>query len=253
MEPSPDKDKTDHPQPDPEMGDLGPGEDQFVAETGDPIPVEPDSGIPQDSVEERRRRVDELLESVPEEKAPSILPKYSRTDFLWLSALGLALVGVISIALRLFFNDINTSLTDDVDFPVKGDNVVIKKIETYWREIDREKDTSVQLNTKFIPAAEVMLKSSEEGSLRFFFENPEGDLVGDSVTLTFSGGNFHETGEKKAGIHATGGFEDLGDYNEYLTEKIHFWHLIVVEGSGLQPGGSDFKEIMRMRVSPRRR
>ena len=253
MEPSPDKDKTDHPQPDPEMGDLGPGEDQFVAETGDPIPVEPDSGIPQDSVEERRRRVDELLESVPEEKAPSILPKYSRADFLWLSALGLALVGVISIALRLFFNDINTSLTDDVDFPVKGDNVVIKKIETYWRETDREKDTSVQLNTKFIPAAEVMLKSSEEGSLRFFFENPEGDLVGDPVTLTFSGGNFRETGEKKAGFHATGGFEDLGDYNEYLTEKIHFWHLIVVEGSGLQPGGSDFKEIMRMRVSPRRR
>ena len=162
-------------------------------------------------------------------------------------------MGVLIIALRLFFNDINTSSTDDVDFPVKGDNVVIKKIKTYWRETDREKDITVQLNTKFIPAAEVMLKSSDEGSLRFFFENPDGDLVGDPVTLTFSGGNFRETGGKKADIHATGGFDDLGDYNEYLTEKVHFWHLIVWEGAGLQPAGSDFEEIMRMRVSPRRR
>ncbi len=240
MEPTPDKDKTDHPQPDPKMGDPGPGEDQFVAETGDPMPEEPLDAPPS-------------LESTPEEAAPSILPKYSRTDILWLSGLGLALVGVMIIALRIFLTDINTSSTDDVDFPVKGDKVVIKNIRTYWRETDREKDITVQLNTKFIPAAEVMLKSSDEGSLRFFFENPEGDLVGDPITLTFSDGNFGETGETKADIHATGGFEDLGDYNEYLTEKVHFWHLIVWEGSGLQPKRSDFKEIMRMRVSPRRR
>jgi len=240
MEPTPDKDKTDHPQPDPKMGDPGPGEDQFVAETGDPMPEGPLDAPPS-------------LESTPEEAAPSILPKYSRTDILWLSGLGLALVGVMIIALRIFLADINTSSTDDVDFPVKGDKVVIKNIRTYWRETDREKDITVQLNTKFIPAAEVMLKSSDEGSLRFFFENPEGDLVGDPITLTFSDGNFGETGETKADIHATGGFEDLGDYNEYLTEKVHFWHLIVWEGSGLQPKRSDFKEIMRMRVSPRRR
>ncbi|MBI22200.1 MAG: hypothetical protein CMN05_01195 [Roseibacillus sp.] len=271
MEPSPDKDKIDRLQPDPKMGDLGPKEGEFIPETGDPMAVEPDSGISRDSVEEPLD-MDKPLESVPdrdspdqdpekeedsasisEEKAPSFLPKFSRNDFLWLGALLLALVGVMIIALRLFFNDINTKSTDDVDFPVKGDNVVIKKIDTYWRKTDREKDTGVQLNTKFIPAAEVLLKSSEEGSLRFFFENPEGDLVGDPVTLTFSGGNFRETGEKNADIHATGGFEDLGDYNEYLTEKVHFWHLIVMEGPGLQPGGSDFKEIMRMRVSPRRR
>ena len=41
MEPRPDKDKTDRPQPDPEIGDPGQGEDHFVAETGDSMSEEP--------------------------------------------------------------------------------------------------------------------------------------------------------------------------------------------------------------------
>ena len=200
-----------------------------------------------------RPRPDPVGEAHEEEESPSFLPNYSRRDLIWLSALALAIAAVIIIALNLFFSNVNTSIADDADFPVRGENVVIKDIETYWRKANRKKDIGVQLNIKFIPAAEVTLKSSGAGSLRFFFQNPKGELVGDPVTRTFSGGRFEDTGEKTTDLHSTGGFEDLGDHNEYLTEKIDFWHLIVMEGAGLDATASSYKEIIRMRLSPKRR
>ena len=213
MEPSADKDNPNRPGPGPDTGSLSPEEDE----------------------------------------KHSFRPSYSRRDLMWLSGLGLAIAAVIIIALRLFFININTSIADDVQFPVRGENIIIKKIDTYWRKADPEKDLGVQLNAKFLPAAEITLKSSGDGSLRFFFENPKGELVGDTVTRTFSDGLFEDTGEKTTNLHGTGGFEDLGDYNEYLTEKIDFWHLLVMEGTGPDAAAPSYKQIIRMRLSPKRR
>lgn len=262
MDPSADKDNPDLPRPDPDTSTLGPEEDELMTETGDPMAVAPGSGIPQSLVEkgpdleephELASDSNPATQVHEEEEESSFLPNYSRKDLIWLSALALTIAAVIIIALGLFFRNVNTRIADDADFPVKGENVVIKDIETYWRKADPEKDIGVQLNTKFIPAAEVTLKSSGAGSLRFFFENPTGELIGDPVTRTFSGGSFGDTGEKTTDIHSTGGLEDLGDYNKYLTEKIDFWHLIVMEGGGLDSTASSYKEIIRMRLSPKRR
>ena len=74
MEPSPDKDKIDRLQPDPKMGDLGPKEGEFIPETGDPMAVEPDSGISRDSVEEPLD-MDKPLESVPDRDSPDQDPE----------------------------------------------------------------------------------------------------------------------------------------------------------------------------------
>ena len=170
-----------------------------------------------------------------------------------LGNLGLVLLLIAILSLRLFFRDVNTTTPDEVNFPVEGTNVVVRKVETFWRKVDREKDLGVQLSTQFIPAADITLKSSKSGSLRFFFESPEGDRVGDPVTLTFSNGKFDGSGDAAASIHATGGLEDLGDYNEYLTEKVHFWYLIITEGAGLEAEGSSYEQIIRMPISPKRR
>ena len=260
MESSADKDNPDRPRPDPDTGKIGPEEDEILTETGGPKAEARASGIPQGLVAEEpdlenppESALEPATQSKEEEGPPSFFPNYSRKDLIWMSALALAIAAVIIIASGLFFSNVNTKLADDTDFPVRGENILIKNIETYWRKADREKDIGIQLNAKFVPAAEVTLKSSEDGVLRFFFENPEGELVGDPVTRTFSGASFRDTGEKTTYIHATGGFEDLGDYNDYLTEKVDFWHLIVMEGAGLDSNSSSYKEIIRMRLSPKRR
>ena len=241
MKSDPEKDKSAQAQPAGEKGNLGPA--------GENRQVEPDAGAREG---EPANPSPKTHPGAPAEKK-RILPQYSRRELAWLRALGIALLLIIILALSLFFRDVNTSTPDKVDFPVEGSNVVVRKIETFWRKVDREKDLGVQLSAKFIPSADVTLKSSQSGSLRFFFENPEGDRVGDPVTVSFSGNKFDESRDSTMNIHATGGLEDLGDYNEYLTEKVHFWHLIVMEGSGLEAEGSSYEEIIRMRISPRRR
>ena len=261
MDPLPDKDSPKHPESHPETGDLG-------GKSTPPPAILPDSDPSQESTGARSGADADTpgsSESIGEEtiglkpatpatgEAFSLIPGCSRRDLIWLSALGLAIIAVAIIALSLFFGNINTSTESAVDFPVRGESLVISKIETYWRKVDREEDIGVQLNINFIPAAQITLKSSDVGSLRFFFENPKGDIVGDSVTLSFSGGVFSDTGKDTADIHSTGGFAGLGDYNDYLTEQVHFWSLVVKEGAGTQPEGKDFNEIVRIRVSPKRR
>ena len=252
MEAKPDKDNPEQPRPDPESPDLGP-------ETAENTPDADKSEALQDRPPGPDALHQEQTGPTPKNKPASagnqnsVLPRYSRREVIWLAALGLALLLIVILSLQLFFRDVNTTIPDDVDFPVEGKNVVVKKIDTFWRKVDRERDVGVQLKAKFIPAAEVTLKSSGSGSLRFFFENPEGERIGDPVTLAFSDGKFEDSEGATTGLHSTGGLEDLGAYNEYLTEKVHFWHLIVMEGTGLQADGSSYEEIIRMRISPKRR
>ncbi len=184
--------------------------------------------------------------------SPSLLKGCSTREIIWLSSLALAIIMVGVFALRLFFGNIATSTSEDVDFPVKGEHLTIGTIETYWRKVDPETDSGVQLGTKLIPAARISLKSSGSGSLRFLFENPQGDLIGDSVTLIASGGNFLDSKQSTTSIRATGGFKDLGDYNEYLTEQVRFWKLVVLEG-GPDSGNQVFNPLIRMPISPKRR
>ncbi|MBB79881.1 MAG: hypothetical protein CMN02_02570 [Roseibacillus sp.] len=196
---------------------------------------------------------DELPARGPLDQAPlSRLLGFSTREIIWLSSLAFAIILIGVFALRLFFGNITTSTAEDVDFPVKGEHLTVGKIETYWRKVNPEADRGVQLGTKFIPAARVTLRSSGSGSLRFLFENPEGDLIGDSVTLTASGGNFLGSKQPSTNINATGGFKDLGDYNEYLTEQVRLWKLVVLEG-GPDSESAVFTPFIRMPISPKRR
>lgn len=278
MEPSSDKEDPKIPPSKRAPGELGP-EERDIWPSDEDEPEENDElegELEDEEIENYDPLDDDLddevdLEGVPTEPAPapekassppvpdrdseseSFLPSFTRKEVLWLGALGVAVLGIIIYSVSLFFGDINTSTPDQVDFPVKGDNLVIREIETYWRKPDRETDLGVRLSTKFIPAADIELKESGSGALRFFFEDPEGDRVGDSVTLAFSGGSFDKSGRETASLYGTSGLVDIGDYNDYLTQKVHFWYLIVMEGPDLRAKGSEFKEILRIRISPKRR
>ena len=273
MEPSSDKKDPKIPPSQRAPGELGPEEREFWASDEDE-PQENDElegGLEDEDYDPLDDDLDEEMtpEGVSAEPAPasekatpplvpdpdseSFLPSFTRKEVLWLGALGIAVLGVIIYSVSLFFGAINTSTPDQVDFPVKGDNLVIREIETYWRKPNRETDLGVRLSAKFIPAADIELKQSGSGALRFFFENPEGDRVGDSVTLAFSGGSFDKSGSETASFNGTSGLVDIGDYNDYLSEKVHLWYLIAMEGPDLRAKGSEFKEILRMRISPKRR
>ena len=268
MDPLSDKDSPEHPESNTEMADPGGKSEKPPAEPALPPAILADSDPPQESTGadpqpgaarhlSSETIIEEKTDVDPAASTPggslNLLHGCSRRDIIWLSALGITIIFVAIIALYLFFGNINTSTKSTVDFPVRGENLVIRNIETYWRKVNREEDVGVQLNTKFIPVAQIALKSSGVGSLRVFFENPKGDIVGDSVTRGFSEGTFDDAGKETINIHSTGGFADLGDYNDYLTEQVHFWSLVVKEGAGAQPKGEDFKEIVRMRISPKRR
>lgn len=259
---------TDEFEEEPEDDDLeedDPLDAEFYDEEDDPLDDELDDeeDDPLDDELDDEEEADEFEPDPDSKPAPappkateesdSILPRFSRKDLIWLGVLGAAVLGIAVYAVNLFFGDINTSTPDKVHFPVKGENLVIRKIETYWRKPDRDSDLGVRLSAEFIPAADITLKSSDSGALRFFFANPEGDRIGDSVTLSFSGGSFETSGSETATFNGTGGFEDVGDYNDYLTEKVHFWHLVVMEGPSRNAEGSEFKEILKMRISPKRR
>ena len=264
MEPRPDKENPDTSPSDRDSGDSAPEDSDVGAgdemEAGEEL-IPAEGGHPgKEPEDEDHDPLDKDLDDVHEESPPApeaapggVLPRFSRKDLIWLGVLGIAVLVVMIYAVGLFFGDVNTSTPDKVDFPVKGESVVIRKIDTYWRKPDREVDLGVRLNAKFIPAADVKLKSSGSGSLRFFFENPEGERIGDSVTLAFSGGSFDKSGGESARFNATSGFEDVGAYNDYLTEKVHFWYLVVLEGPGLHADGSEYKKLLRIRISPKRR
>lgn len=181
-------------------------------------------------------------------------PRLNRAELVWMGVLSLVLLGGIIYFITLIGSNINTSEPPEVvDFPVEGQNVVIGDIETFWRK-PRDEDQGVRLEAKLIPCATIKLKSgSGSGALRFFFEDPDGNNIGDSVTLEFSNGAFSSTGDAQAEIYCTGGMADEGEYAAYLTEELSFWHLIALEGPGPKASGSEFKQVLKMRISTNRR
>ena len=178
----------------------------------------------------------------------------SRSDFAWMSTLGIVLLAIVIYALGLFFGNIQTSGgPDSVKFPVKGDKVVIGGIETFWRKPDREVE-KVSLEAQLIPCAMIKLKSGTgDCRLRIFFENEEGDYVGDPITLAVSDGTFNTSGTAEIDVHGTEGFEHEGQYAAYLTESFRFWHLNILEGPATDQDGARFEKLTRVTISPKRR
>ena len=148
--------------------------------------------------------------------------------------------------------------TDDpnapADLPVKGERVTIKDLDTYWRIPNEESDQGIQSSVKVIPAAKLVLgKGKGKGALRVFYEDDEGRLTGDPVTLSFADGTFTDSGQAEAEAYCTVGFTDHGDFPAYVTEQIDRWFLIIKEGPDAKARGSDFVEILRTPISPEHR
>jgi hypothetical protein len=268
MDPTPEKEDPDVKPPSRGTADessedrrfwgLDDEEDEVPAARGksapapEPDPLDEDLDDPEDDAGTTASRVGPPAD--PDAPVGWARFKVSRKDVLWLGALGVFLLILVSYAIGIFFSNINTvGRPDGVDFPVKGTKVVIGKILTYWRKPDREADR-VKLEARLIPCADITLKSgSGRGRLRVFFENEEGNFVGDPVSLDFTDGVFADSGTPQAVINATDGFEHEGQYNNYIAEQVKFWYVNVFEGPAPDVEDGEFKEILRLRISPKRR
>lgn len=173
-------------------------------------------------------------------------------------SLGVFAVLLLSLGIwagLVFLNELPTEDPEaPADLPVKGKQVVIKNLETYWRKPDSDRDRGVQASVKIIPATEISLgKGDGSGALRVFFEDDNGRLTGDPVTLPFSNGTFTGNGTKQVEAYCTEGFTGHGDFPAYVTGQTERWFLIVKEGPSASARGAEFVEILRTPITPDQR
>lgn len=135
-----------------------------------------------------------------------------------------------------------------VSFPVKGTSVTIEEVRTAWREPSRTgdaRDRGVRLDIRLMPVADITLKGSGSGQLRFIFQNADGEIIGDTITETIANGQFGGQ-NKTIEIHSTDGFEDKALFNNYTQKQIRSWTLSIYEVNAQQ---ADSKALLTVPIA----
>lgn len=166
--------------------------------------------------------------------------------------LGVLLVLLLGLAGVFYFNTIlripsGSSLVEVDDFPIQGNQVAVASVETYWREpvtAGPDADT-VRRDILLIPIADFATQGGPT-TIRVFFRDSDGTLVGDAVTRTVQG-------EQKFKIAATSGFDDMAKHAAYRTGQSKPWTLEVLEGPSGNAPTSEFKRLFKMNISSDRK
>ncbi len=140
-----------------------------------------------------------------------------------------------------------SSVTDQNDFPIKGQYATIRSAETYWRPpiLSGAMAETVRPGTKMIP----VIKLSTEGNaaaVRVFFRDSDGVLIGDAITRTTNSNIPLE-------ITATAGFTDVGMFSGYRAEQGKPWTVEVAEAPTENAPNSDFKKLFKLAISTAQR
>ena len=163
--------------------------------------------------------------------------------------IGLAMLVVllVGVGVVFYFSTIRqipagSGPVDASNFPIQGNKVEAVSAASYWRKpITSGPDAdTVQRETLLIPVAEFTTRGGP-ATLRFFFRNEHGDLVGDALTRTVQG-------EQKLTISATAGFDDLAKHAAYRTGQTAPWTIDVLEAPPGNPAAADFKRIFEMSI-----
>ena len=198
------------------------------------------------------------LETKPAPAAEKTLFRLSKTELVSLSVLLLAILIGGGWAVKTFFAEIPTRESKVMvpDFPVHGERLSVKTADTFWRKPVRTGDNpdTARMAAQLIPVLDMELAEKDgQGALRFFFRDAEGQLVGDSVTRAFSGGNFTATKDKRNEIAATDGFDDEGKHAAYQTSQTEPWIVEVFEGPQATASFESFTLLFKTPISTDRR
>lgn len=223
---------------------------------------------------------EEIAEITAEHEEPSVSPTMEtegadiasapvephapkRAPLVGIEKLGLALFGVLligggglvaySVYSRL---PKKAPLGSEVSYPIRGTNVEVTEVETFWREPIRsgENKDSARAEVAMIPVARITVNpSSRTGAIRFFYRDDRKQSVGDARTLIVNGGKFTETGSNVAEFAGTAGFNEMGMYAAYSTGQQEPWHLEILEGPSADAPSSEFKVIALVPIRPDRK
>ena len=131
----------------------------------------------------------------------------------------------------------------DIPFPVRGSNVTVSKVVTYWRRPLKTANQveAVRRGVVLIPVVEITLEGGP-GAIRALIHNDTGTTVGDPITRQIDGAT-------TLILPTTDGFEDLSMHAAYRTGQIKAWTVHIFEAPSINASGKDFKKLLELPIS----
>lgn len=201
--------------------------------------------------EPTQEELDEFNPHAPKEGKPASLhPHLSLSKLERIGLISLAVVLVLSAGLAYWFS-INRipsgrETLSERDFPIRGERVTVKSVETYWREPVTEgpEADTVRRGTRLIPVIR-FTSEAKPATLRIVFRDHDGEAVGDITNQDARSGEME--------IAATAGFEELGMHAAYQTGSDEPWTVEVLEGKPGSARSEEFTRLFEIEISALRR
>jgi len=110
-----------------------------------------------------------------------------------------------------------------ISYPITNGNVQITSFNNTWTKSDQSREGVV--TSSYLPEVELTFGADTTQSIICFFENAEGEIIGDSVSLTVENGTVN--GEKTHKFTGTKGFSEEAVFNSYVYSTDNFWNIVV--------------------------
>ena len=141
------------------------------------------------------------------------------------------------------------------DFPIKGEDVTIETVETWWRKPVRsgdEPDVGVVIDSNLIPCARIKLSEGGSTTLQVSFRDGDQNLIGDTINLSVVNGKFFSNDSDDSDdsdeivVHSTSGFNNPSRIHAYANEDFAPWSLVIIESHDID---SDSDPLVKARIS----
>jgi hypothetical protein len=156
---------------------------------------------------------------------------------LLLGLLGAGAVAVYVFTIRRLPSE--SELAKTREFPIQGEHFSILAAASHWRTPNPS--DKARLGSQLIPVLTLKCGGGP-ATLRIFFRNSEGEMVGDAVTRPTK-----DDGELE--IPASAGFDDVGMHAAYRTGQGPRWTIEIWEAPVGKSTGADFKKLFSLPVS----
>ena len=178
----------------------------------------------------------------------------STVEKISLIAVIACLVGAFAWGISFFYRDApEGELVKFIeDFPIKGEDVTIETVETWWRKPVRsgdEPDVGVVIDSNLIPCARIKLSEGGSTTLQVSFRDGDQNLIGDTINLSVVNGKFSRNDSDDSDeivVHSTSGFNNPSRIHAYANEDFAPWSLVIIESHDID---SDSDPLVKARIS----
>jgi hypothetical protein len=175
----------------------------------------------------------------------------STVEKISLIAVIACLVGAFAWGISFFYRDApEGELVKFIeDFPIKGEDVTIETVETWWRKPVRsgdKTDVGVVIDSNLIPCARIKLSEGGSTTLQVSFRDGDQNLIGDTINLSVVNGKFFSNDSDEIVVHSTSGFNNPSRIHAYANEDFAPWSLVIIESHDID---SDSDPLVKARIS----